>query len=301
MAEEGLQLFGGDWTEMKLDALEQYLRQYAKALSKQPFKRVYIDAFAGTGYREQKVIAQVNEGSIFADELAPLSESEPQKFLDGSPKIALRVTPRFHEFVFIEFVEKKAAELEKLKTEFPAQASSIRIHQGDANAAIQNLCKNWDKKGTRGVLFLDPFGMQAEWKTVEAIAATGCIDTWILFPFAANRLMTRYPTDIPVPWRTRLTRLFGNGDWEGRFYKERTLIDIFSGDVTVVEKTLTLQGLGAFYKERLETIFPVVAPNPKVLRTEKGLPLFQLFFAAANPGRGGQIALKIARHILDKI
>jgi len=68
MAEEPLQLFGGDWTERKLDALRQYLHAYNKALSKTRFKRVYVDAFAGTGYREQKASA-IPQPSIFEDDL----------------------------------------------------------------------------------------------------------------------------------------------------------------------------------------------------------------------------------------
>ena len=301
MAEEPLQLFGGDWTERKLDALNQYLRSYAQALSKTSFRRVYVDAFAGTGYREQKAAPVEDTPSIFSEDVDELAASEPQRFLDGSAKIALKVEPPFHQFVFVELDADKVSELEKLKTEFPNRAASIDIQPGDANVTIRSLCQNWDKKGTRGVLFLDPFGMQAEWATIEAVAATGCIDTWILFPFAANRLMRRDPKDIPPGWQSRLDKLFGTRDWESRFYKERTISDIFSGDQTIVEKALTLEGLGAFYAERLKTVFPIVAPNPSTLKSSSNRPLFQLFFAAANRGKGGEIALRIAQHILHKI
>ncbi len=301
MAKEGLQLFGGDWTERKLDAIDRYLRAYAKALSKTPFMRVYIDAFAGTGYREQKLSPTSPISNMFEDELNELAASEPQHFLDGSARIALRVTPQFHRFVFIERNDKKVGELEALKREFPAQGPNIDIRKGDANITIRDLCRNWNKQKMRGVLFLDPFGMQAEWETIQAIAETGCIDTWILFPFAANRLMTKSPNDIPSGWRHRLDLLFGSKDWETRFYTERKLVDIFDGDITLIEKNLTLKGLGAYYGERLSAVFPIVAPNPCVLHNNGNRPLFQLFFAAANPGRGGNIALKIASHILGKI
>jgi three-Cys-motif partner protein len=302
MAQENLQMFGGDWTERKLDAIEQYLRACARALSKTKFKRVYIDAFAGTGYREQRAAAVPAQLSMFNDELEELTAPEPQGFLDGSAKIALKVEPPFHRFVFIERDEEKVRELEKLKVEFPAHASSIDVHSGDANRTIRDLCNTWDRKGTRGVLFLDPFGMQTEWTTVEAIARTGCIDTWILFPFAANRLMTKSLTGMLTGWRSRLDKLFGTKDWQSRFYKERTNVDIFTGDMTVVEKQLTLEGLGAYYGERLRSLFPVVAPNPRVLRSDANRPLFQLFFATgADPRKGGAIALRIAAHILSKI
>lgn len=45
--------FGGDWTSAKLAVLEKYLAAYSKALkdkptAKRPFRKAYIDAFAGT-------------------------------------------------------------------------------------------------------------------------------------------------------------------------------------------------------------------------------------------------------------
>ena len=41
--------FGGSWTIEKLDILESYLDAYTTVLKNQPFKLMYIDAFAGTG------------------------------------------------------------------------------------------------------------------------------------------------------------------------------------------------------------------------------------------------------------
>ncbi|MBU4201002.1 MAG: hypothetical protein KKG09_03200 [Verrucomicrobia bacterium] len=49
---EPRQAFGGDWTEIKLGMLGDYLNAYTTALKAQPFAKLYIDAFAGTGYRE---------------------------------------------------------------------------------------------------------------------------------------------------------------------------------------------------------------------------------------------------------
>ena len=44
------QSFGGDWTREKLEILKGYLGSYSNALKRQSFKRIYIDAFSGTGY-----------------------------------------------------------------------------------------------------------------------------------------------------------------------------------------------------------------------------------------------------------
>lgn len=62
----------------------------------------------------------------------------------------------------------------RLKQEFPDRAARIDIQQGDANEKIQALCaKSW--RSRRAVLFLDPYGMQVEWQTIEAIARTKAI------------------------------------------------------------------------------------------------------------------------------
>ena len=44
--------FGGAWTDEKLQVLEGYLSAYTTALKNTSFRKGYIDAFAGTGYRD---------------------------------------------------------------------------------------------------------------------------------------------------------------------------------------------------------------------------------------------------------
>ena len=65
-------------------------------------------------------------------------------------------------------------------------------------------------------------------------------------------------------------------------------------------KQATFESIGQFYHSRLKTIFPAVAPNPKNLVNSSNNPIFQLHFAAGNE-RGGKIAMKIAKHILDHV
>jgi three-Cys-motif partner protein len=47
--------FGGNWTEEKLECLKKYLSAYTTIFTKNPkarhFQTIYVDAFAGTGYR----------------------------------------------------------------------------------------------------------------------------------------------------------------------------------------------------------------------------------------------------------
>ena len=287
------QLFGGSWTEKKLEILKRYLDAYNKALKNQPFKRVYVDAFAGTGYR-QKRKNQYNIPSLFEE----LEQDKYEQFLKGSPKLALESVPSFHRYIFIESDKNKIDELEKLRKDHPEKEKQIEIMKKDANEFIQDYCVEEDWISTRAVLFLDPFATEVEWKTIEAIAKTKCIDVWILFPvMAVNRLLAKDPQKI---WYDCLNRIFGTQDWFNSFYKTRTLDDIFGKSVDIINKACDFNTIGNFYKSRLKTIFSGVAEKPKVLYNSRGSALFQLFFAAGNT-KGAPIAIRIAEHLIRKI
>jgi three-Cys-motif partner protein len=152
-------------------------------------------------------------------------------------------------------------------------------------------------------VFLDPFGMQVEWSTVEAIAATKAIDVWILFPLgmAVNRVLTSDLRKMPQTWADRLTSVFGSEDWRKVFSGESTTSTIFGGEERQIRKSCSLEQIGTYYHQCLKGIFPAVADNPAILRNSADSPLFQLHFAAANSGPGGKIALKVAEHLLKGI
>jgi len=287
------QLFGGDWTEEKLKILKNYLNTYNRVLKKQSFTRVYIDAFAGTGYRQQRK-SQYEIQDIFEE----LEEEEPKQFLKGSAKLALEASPSFHRYIFIESDQNKINELENLRKEHAEKAGQIEIIRSDANEFIQNYCNDEDWANTRAVLFLDPFATEVEWKSLEAIANTKCIDVWILFPLmAVNRLLAK---DHEKVCYNCLNRIFGTEDWFESFYKTRTLDDIFGESIDTIVKACDFAKIGEFYKGRLKTIFYGVADKHRVFYNSRGSALFQLFFAAGNP-KGSVIAIKIAEHLIRSI
>lgn len=294
--------FGGEWTERKLEVLGGYLQSYTTALKNQPtaaspFRKGFIDAFAGTGYRS----ARREDGDRGQEPLAfpDLADDEPQELLDGSAKIALRVEPPFDTYIFIERDPARCKELERLKDEFPERAESIQITRGEANEEIRNLCdKRWTSH--RAVLFLDPYGMQVEWATIEAIAHTQAIDLWVLFPLGigVNRLLTK-SGDIPPSWRRRLDLLLGTEDWYDEFYEVQSSPTLFGDDQERVIKASS-QAIGRYFNDRLNSVFPGVADKPGVLRNSVNSPLYLLCFAAANE-RGAPTALKIATHLLREL
>ncbi len=296
MTNNDMQLFGGGWTEQKLDMLNSYLIAWALVMKNQPFERFYIDAFAGTGYRE--VARVVPDGGFFAAELA---EDEPQEFFDGSARMALQIRPAFDRYVFIEQSRKRFAELLKLQEKSPDLGERMAFFKGDSNRVLQDLCADWNSGNMRGVLFLDPFGMQVDWTTLEAVAGTQSIDVWILFPMGigVNRMLPR-DGKISDEWRAKLDRFFGATDWYEAFYRPAQIQGLFEIESQMV-KTGSFNAIAEYYLDRLRTIFPAVAENPQVLRNSRNMPLFLLCFAAGNPSpRAKAAALRIAGHILNK-
>ncbi len=297
------QKFGGDWTEDKLNRIRKYLDAYTTILKKYNYRFAYIDAFAGTGYRELKDRESEEQASqtLFFPELI---EEETQKFIDGSARIALQTEPRFNKYIFIEKDSNKISELEKLKEEFPDKSQDIKIVNNDANSYLVNLCtKDWTSN--RAVLFLDPFGMQIPWSTIEAIAKTQAIDLWYLFPLGigVNRLLTR-DGNIPEAWRTKLDDIFGTSDWFDVFYKpveqqtrQLSLFEASNSQTEQVEKVANFELISQYFVERLKTVFAGVADNPLLLRNSSNNPLYLLCFASGNP-KGSKTAIKIAQDIL---
>ena len=276
--------FGGDWTEEKLRDLSKYMSAYTTILKKtklgkQPLRYDYIDCFAGTGTRKDKD--------------APPEEAA---FKDGSALIALKSNPPFDNYVFIDLDPDHSAQLETLKSRFYGRR--IEVHTEDANAYLQRECsKNWERR--RALMFLDPYATELKWPSIEAIAQTEGVDLWVLFPVgvAVNRFLQRDGT--VKDWaKEKLTNLFGLpfDDWYHQLYVSTGQLTL---DYEEERKKINIDGIGNFFLKRLDSVFPHTAPTFRTLKNSAGLPIFQLFFACANPDeRIGQIAVKIAKHIL---
>lgn len=286
------QQFGGDWTTEKLERVRKYLVAYAKIMQRQPFRFAYIDAFAGSGYRTLKQ-DETSAGLMFPE----LTESDSQRFIDGSARIALQVRPRFTKYIFVEKDIARFGDLQQLKEDYSEVRDDIILVNADANSYLQDMCRNRNWSRNRAVLFLDPFGMQVEWDTIASIAGTKAIDLWILFPLgvAVNRLLKK-DGSINPQLRARLNGLFGTEDWYDAFYQSIRTTDLF-GEYTSTEKVGSFDAIGAYFIDRLKTVFTKVADNPLPLYNSRNNPLYLLCFAAGNP-KGSAVAVKIAREIL---
>ncbi|MFU8845115.1 MAG: three-Cys-motif partner protein TcmP, partial [Bacteroidales bacterium] len=140
--------FGGKWTNIKLNILETYTRQFLKVFKNKPFiKLLYFDGFAGSG----EILIKDNE----------------DRPIEGSVRRILSINePRqFNMYYFVEKKKKYAKSLENLiKNEFPGR--EIYVTAEDCNKKLDDLSKflKSEKGSDFKVLgFIDPKGMQLEW------------------------------------------------------------------------------------------------------------------------------------------
>jgi three-Cys-motif partner protein len=299
MSDTQQEMFGGPWTQQKLECLRKYLKAYTTILKRnvraQFFRITYVDAFAGTGYMrfeipEIPLAAMVPELHELRSELL----LQAQEYKKGSVVRALEVEPSFDNYLFIERDPLLFAELQKVRDQFPDKRDRIEVVNADANDHLLDWCKRSDWRRNRAVVFLDPFGMQVEWSLVKAIAETKAIDLWLLFPlFATNRLLVAHGKP-PESWASRLTCTFGTDRWEEEFYQ--TEKSVLLEGVEIVQKIADEKRISEFFVRQLKSVFEVVA-EPLLLRNTRGAALFLFCFAAGN-ARGGPTAARIAKQII---
>lgn len=288
--------FGGVWTDTKLEAVASYFTAYAKVLKNQKFRKIYIDAFAGSGSRADPADQSLENDMFFGTEDQP----EYAQMKLGSAAIALQIEPPFDEYLFVEHRRSFAEQLEALKLAHPKRR--IRIVVNDANVALSDIAREtkWNQYPfPRAAVFIDPYGMQVDWATMADLASTKAMDIALLFPTGPlNRMLTR-SGEIPSAWEARITRVLGVRDWKESFYNRVEADDLFGERMLNIHKTANSEGLQQFYIDRLRTVFPWVLEKGLPLRNSKGSVMYHLVFVCANPAEvAGSKFLSIARSVV---
>lgn len=277
--------FGGSWTEVKLNAVTDYLGFYTQALKSvpspsDPFETWYVDAFAGTGDRT----VGGHSSGLFAE-----PGTLDRVRLEGSARRAIGIDPPFRHLVFIEKNPDRFAALEGLKSEFPDR--DIRCVPGDANDELRKIFTDgpWGRRGRSGlqraVVFLDPYGMSVRWETLRLLANTKRADVWYLFPLhAALRQLSHKHGALDEGKRAALNEVFGSTDWEQRFYEHRPAVTNLFDFAGAAEPSRNADAgkVERFAAERLRTIFSFVSDPIPILASRK-LRQFSLFLLSGNP------------------
>lgn len=290
------QQFGNSDTQRKLVLIEEYLTKYVTVLKNQTFRLIYVDVFAGTGAIFHK--PEIDDQGFIVDEAEIL-----EAFSWGSAIRALDVVPPFDSYFFADKSAKKIDELRDTVAEFhPKLVSRCEFKNGDANEVLREFVSRLDPKRDRVLVFLDPFGAQVEWATIELLGRTEVVDLWYLFPaMAVQRMLPRHGA-IADAWSRRLTLLFGNDEWITLFYQKPSTGDLFGEQFQTVDRKADINLIQRYVNHRLAQEFKGgVAKRAFPLLSRNGMTMFLLFFAISNPSpKAKGLALRLANGILDK-
>ena len=279
--------FGGKWTVEKLEILTKYLKAYTTAMKKMKFTLAYVDAFAGSGelsYRSE-------DGLELLDDV--------EGFYQGSARLAIEIQDKpFDKLVFVEIDNERLKKLTDLRGRHTHRC--IDVVNQDANEYIRSI--DWMTPRHRGVLFLDPFGVEVEWATIEAIAGFEAFDTWILFPTSAiSRLLNKTIIGdiMDHKFAPILTKIFGDERWK-QLYEKSISTDILSHDCQEVHtRAPGVEQILNLYTDRLQELFGKrFLKNSRTLYNSKNSALFEFIFCA---GSATYKAIGTAHRIADHI
>ena len=168
----------GYWTRAKLAILDDYLPAFLQASSGRSHEYVYLDAFAGEGRGVDRMTGEEFHGSsrIALKAKAPHSEA------------------RFTRLRYFEQANRARELRSKLGSEYPHR--DVKVHGGDCNLEIPRALNDLRLlRWAPTFAFIDPDGMEFEWRTLEALAdhkrgyrsASSAkreykIELWLLFP-----------------------------------------------------------------------------------------------------------------------
>ncbi len=263
----------GYWSELKLEIVEKYGSAYTTAFRNFPnLKKYYIDGFSGAGVHLSK---------------------RTKEEIEGSPARALKVSPPFDGFYFIDMDADKTAHLKKLCE----GRTDVTIHTGDANLYLtkQLMPTIQFKRFNRALCLLDPYGLHLDWEVLLQAGQSKAIDMFLNFPVMdMNRnAFWRNPEQVPHDGLGRMTRFWGDKSWKQVAYAESPQHNLFSGPDLIKQSN---DAIVAAFRERLKKVagFTFV-PEPLPMKNSNKAVVYYLFFASQKP-----VAEKIIDDIFNK-
>lgn len=278
----------------KLDAFVAYVKAYLTIMKNfRYWKTIYFDGFAGSGERLKEKNKQQTGFDFFLAE----NSLEDIDLYKGSVKRILDLKELTFDYYY--FIDTKSRNIEKINslkdTITHIDPERIIVRKGDCNQQIPKLAEALRTRKYVALIFIDPFGMQIEWESINSLKETRC-DIWILIPsgVAVNRLL---PKTGKVRNKEKLEKFFGLAydDLHNFFYADKTTTTLFGKDIKIEKLANPIDKVAELYKNQLETIWKYVTQEPLILKNSKNVPIFHLHFASNN-----NVALKIASQIIEK-
>ena len=259
----------GLWSEMKLEIVRDYAKEYSKIISKRKLTHVYIDAFAGAGMHLSKTTGE---------------------YIPGSPLNALMVEPPFKEYHFIDLDGNRTGQIRDLA----GDRRDVFTYEGDCNTILP--CKvfprvTWEKYG-RALCLLDPYNIDLSWDVVAQAGKMGTVEIFLNFMIMDINMnvLRNDPGNVDPIQTARMNRFWGDESWRTVMYDNTG--NLFGWD----EKVAGNEVLAEAYRKRLREVagFKFV-PAPVPMKNSIGRTIYYLFFASPNP-----TANKIVEYIFNK-
>lgn len=298
--------FGGKWTEEKITVFIKYVKAYLTIMNKYPqFRLLYFDGFAGSGIINPTSETESSEAEQSIIEFEGLEEeqyeeeTEVDKQIQGVAMQVLGITePRgFDTYYFVEKSPINAARLSALLAgRFPSR--DTYVVEGDCNEKLLAMAvylRKPENNMIRTVAFLDPYGMQLRWESLEALRGLN-IDLWILVPtgIGVGRLL-RNDGQIEVSWMNRLKEFLGMGadDIMAHFYKKETSNSLFGETSNLRKNSQPTERAAKLYCQRIREaqLFTYVA-EPRALKNSINSTMYHFVLCTNNTA-----ALNIANSI----
>lgn len=295
------QSFGDEYTKQKLQTVERYLKPYATALTGK-FKLLYVDACAGSGASIPKSAtnSEAKDAQQALDGFGrPVVDSD--QIVIGSALRALSVNPPFYRYLFNDLDRKNVQSLtEAIDGEFAHLKSRIVTTNLDANEMLRQMAASYDWRETRAVVFLDPFGLQIKFETLEILARTRAIDLWYLVPVFAMYRQVSGDGEINPDGGPRVDAALGTTAWRNSAVKiEPVSRDLFEAERFKTKRAMDIVAFETFAKERLASAFSGRVLDKTLPLGKNGVHYFSLMFAWANPSsRAEELAKKFAAAVL---
>ncbi len=260
------------WSELKLEIVEKYGSAYTRAFAKHPsLRKYYIDGFSGAGRHVAKRTKQE---------------------VEGSPARALKISPPFDGFHFIDMNHHKTDYLQKLCE----GRSDVEIQTGDSSEhLIKRVLPTIQYKNyNRALCLLDPYGLHMDWEVMRLAGRSQAVDMFLNFPVMdMNRnAIWRQPDKVPQDGIERMNRFWGDDSWRTAAYAEGPQIDLFG---PVMKKQPNDAIVAAFIKRLREVAGFRFVANPLPMRNRTNAVVYYLFFACKHP-----VAEKIITSIFDR-
>ena len=244
----------GYWTRGKLDVLREYLTAFTTATNRSR-ERIYIDAFAGEADNRDRLTGE------------PIA---------GSARIALSTdAPPFTRLRFFE-VPGKAPQLSAvLRSDYPDR--EFQVVGGDCNEEIPRVLNELKPLAWAPTFaFIDPNGMEAQWRTLAALAGFRAhqktkVELFLLFAAPMfGRLLRVDGASVREEDESAIDEMYGCGDWRG-VYRAR-----LAGRIS---PSLARDEYINLMRWRLENQLGYRWTHPLEIRNEGASPIYYMIFA----------------------